>query len=184
MFYNYNIEKDINSLLYEGIYRLTTKQMNATIIMIALAAIGAVTMMTTTPALATSENEFSVDNSISINENCKEDCTYKGDIEQHGSIDYSEDNGQSLSDDVLVVDVDGLHGHEATISTEVLETGAYAEIEIEDYDNYYATFHWFEGKAPIGSTFKSCVTDHKTDNQDCKTKVHQKNPDHINLNAD
>ena len=147
----------------------------------ALAAIG---LLPALSAQASADNEFAIDNSIHINEKCEKDCTYKGDIKQEGSIEYSEQTGERLSDDVLVVDVDDLHGHKATISAEVLETGAYADIVIEDYDNYYATFHWYADRAPIGSTFKACVFDHKTDEQNCKTKIHQTNPDNIKLSAD
>jgi len=155
--------------------------MKIVLIMAALAAIGLSPLLQTK---AMAESEFSIDNSVHINEKCEHDCKYEGDINQEGTIKYSEETGQPLSDDVLTVDVDHLHGHKVTISAEVLETGAKADKTVEDYDNYYATFHWYQGRAPIGSTYKACVHDEKTDDVTCKTKVHETNPQTIKLDND
>ena len=156
--------------------------MKLIVMAIALAAVGLVP--TLSQVQASPETEFGIDNSIHINEKCEHDCKYEGDIKQEGSIEYSERTGEPLSDDVLVVNVDDLDNHKVTISAEVLETGANADITVEDYEDYYATFHWYQDRAPLGSTFKACVYDHKTEEESCKTKVHQENPDEMNLHND
>ncbi len=149
--------------------------------LVALASIGLAPVVT---SAAMADTKFSIDNSVHINEKCEHDCKYEGDIKQEGTIQYSEQTGQPLSNDVLTVNVDDIHGHKVTISTDVIETGAHAEKTVEDYDNYYAIFHWYDGRAPLGSTYKSCVYDHKTDDTTCKTKSHEEAVETINLNND
>ena len=149
--------------------------------MAALAAVGLVPIVTST---AMADTKFEIDNSIHVNESCKEHCVNNGDIKQEANLEYSQTTGEHLSGDVLTVNVDHLHGHKVTISTDVIETGAHAEKTVEDYDNYYAIFHWYDGRAPLGSTYKSCVFDHKTDDTTCKTKSHEQTTETINLNND
>ena len=147
-----------------------------------MAAIGLVPALQ--GAQASADNEFTIDNSIHINEKCEKDCTYKGDIKQEGSIEYSESDRHDDVTDVLIVNGEDLRGHKITFSVDNLETGSHLDKTVSDYDEYYAKFNWYDGHFPIGSSYKACLYDHKTEDETCKTKSHQQNPDEITIHND
>lgn len=146
-----------------------------------MAALGLVPVLQSASA---NDTEFSVDNSIRINDNCEHDCTYKGDIKQEGSIDYSESHDEDSVTDVLVVNGEDLKGHKVTFTVDNLDTGAHLDKTVSDYDEYYAKFSWYDGFFPIGTSYQACIEDHKTEDVTCKTKSHQSNPDEITIKND
>ena len=148
---------------------------------VALAAIGLAPIVNN---IAMADPEFSIDNSIHINEKCEHDCKYEGDIKQEGSIDYSESHDSQQETDTLNFYGKDLHGHKITFSVENIDTGAHLDYEVSNYDEYEAIFHWYDGKFPIGTSYTACLHDHKTDDQSCKTKSHQQNPDEVTVSND
>lgn len=145
--------------------------------MAALAAIGLVPIANSVRA----DSDFSIDNSIHINDNCKEHCTYKGDIKQEANLAYSESHDRSRVTDVLIVNGEDLHGHKVTFSVDNLETGAHLDRTVSDQDEYYSKFNWYDGYFSIGTSYKACLFDHKTQEETCKVKSHQQNPDEITI---
>ena len=150
-----------------------------------MAALGLVPVLSGTQQASANDQEFTIDNSIHINENCEEHCENSGDIHQEASIDYSESHGDDNEiTDVLIVNGEDLEGHKVTFSVDNLQTGAHLDKTVSDYDEYYAEFKWYDGFFPIGSSYQACLEDHKTEDVTCKTKSHQENPDEITIKND
>ena len=146
-----------------------------------MAAVGLIPAIQST---ARADSDFSIDNSIHINEECEHDCKYEGDIKQEASIDYSESGDRDRVTDVLIVNGEDLDGHKVTFSVDNLETGAHLDRTVSDQDEYYSKFNWYDGYFPIGTSYKACLFDHKTEGETCKTKSHQQNPDEITIHND
>lgn len=152
--------------------------------MMIMAALAAIVLAPIVQQQVRADTDFSIDNSIHINESCKEHCVNNGDIKQEASIDYSQSNDRSRVTDVLIVNGEDLHGHKITFSVDNLQTGAHLDRTVSDQDEYYAKFNWYDGYFPIGTSYKACLFDHKTEDETCKTKSHQQNPDEITIHND
>src|SRR5215510_13836084 len=82
-------------------------------------------------ARADQKAEFNIDNSVHINENCKEHCeANNNDIKQEGTIDYSNDGNHVT--DVLNFYGKDLHGHEVEFTVQNLDTGAKLDKKVDN----------------------------------------------------
>jgi hypothetical protein len=79
--------------------------------------------------------------------------------------------------------ITGINGDKIIMSADVSNTGAHLVKTIQGYDNYHATFHFYAGKAPIGSSVNICVKNLVSNLQNCQSLTHTVNPELVNINC-